>query len=295
MLAAGGRSVADMAATNRSVRRRGVWSHHLAGAPPGRRHHPRQAALGSGQGPRWHGRRAAPRTRWCSTWMRRWWRSTPRTRRGDVALQAGVRVPSDVLLPRRHRRSPRRHPSPRRHQLRCRSARRGRQRHRPAPGGVAGRHPGDHAEVVDHPVLVTPPAVDPRPRRSVSGRHAAIAGVSEGVGAGARRQRHARIRLWDFGLLDAAIPAFPKRRMPTPTAVRQGAGELDDPGHTGDLSAEPHPGAQLRLWDHDGWRHQGLTNSEGDLGEPPSSWRRPAGLTSTAYWSQGMGPSWAHG
>ena len=27
----------------------------------------------------------------------------------------------------------------------------------------------------------------------------------------------------------------------------------------------PHPGAQLRLWDHDGWRHQVLlTNSRGD-------------------------------
>jgi len=28
---------------------------------------------------------------------------------------------------------------------------------------------------------------------------------------------------------------------------------------------QPHPGAQLRLWDADGWRHQvTLTNSEGD-------------------------------
>ncbi len=37
-------------------------------------------------------------------------------------------------------------------------------------------------------------------------------------------------------------------------------------GDPGDLSAgEAHPGAQLRLWDHDGLRHQVvLTNSEGD-------------------------------
>ncbi len=126
-----------------------------------------------------------------------------------------------------------------------------------------GHHPGDDPADVVHPVVV---------RADTAGAvasfvHALVArNVEFSVGGRVNPQ------------LSAAIDAVP------PNAWRKainGAGELRHVGEVAELDAalegwpdgtraicrreQPHPGAQLRLWDTDGWRHQvTLTNSSGD-------------------------------
>ena len=128
----------------------------------------------------------------------------------------------------------------------------------------AGHHPDDPAEAVTHPVLV---------RADTAG---AVRGFIDGLVA---RNCEFSVGGRVSGPLDAAIAAVgDKAWAPARDAngmLRRGAHvvELDvslagwPPGTRAICRREkPHPGAQLRLWDHDGWRHQVvLTNSEGDL------------------------------
>lgn len=128
----------------------------------------------------------------------------------------------------------------------------------------AGHHRGELAESVNHPVLV---------RADTAG---AVRGFIEGL---VERNCEFSVSGRVSAPLDAAIAAVPETAwVPALDAngtLRRGAhvAELDltlegwPPGTRAICRREkPHPGAQLRLWDHDGWRHQVvLTNSEGDL------------------------------
>ena len=126
----------------------------------------------------------------------------------------------------------------------------------------AGHGPGDDAEAVLHPVLV---------RADTAGAVASfIAGlvdrnISFSVGARVNDQ-----------LSDAIATVSPSAWRPAlcPSGdVRPGAWVAELPAVSGWPEGtraicrreRPHPGAQLRLWDFDGWRHQvTLTNSAGD-------------------------------
>ncbi len=128
----------------------------------------------------------------------------------------------------------------------------------------AGHHPGEPTQAVGHAVLV---------RADTAG---AVRGFIEGLVA---RNCEFSVSGRVSGPLDAAIAGVSdKAWVPARDAngtLRRGAHvvELDvilegwPPGTRAICRREkPHPGAQLRLWDHDGWRHQVvLTNSEGDL------------------------------
>lgn len=133
----------------------------------------------------------------------------------------------------------------------------------PAPW-QAGHHPGEPAEAVVHPVLVRADTagavrgfieglVARNCEFSVGGRvsatlDAAIAGVSDKAWVPARDANGKDRRGAQVVELDVSLEGWP-------------------PGTRAICRRErPHPGAQLRLWDHDGWRHQVVvTNSEGDL------------------------------
>jgi hypothetical protein len=128
----------------------------------------------------------------------------------------------------------------------------------------AGHRPGDPADTVVHPVLV---------RADTAG---AVRSFIDGLVA---RNCQFSVGGRVSATLDAAIAAVPPEAWvparDTNGKVRRGAevAELDvtldtwPPGTRAICRREkPHPGAQLRLWDHDGLRHQVvLTNSEGDL------------------------------
>jgi hypothetical protein len=128
----------------------------------------------------------------------------------------------------------------------------------------AGHHPGEPTQAVGHAVLV---------RADTAG---AVRGFIEGLVA---RNCEFSVSGRVSGPLDVAIAGVSdKAWVPgrdANGALRRGAHvvELDvilegwPPGTRAICRREkPHPGAQLRLWDHDGWRHQVvLTNSEGDL------------------------------
>ena len=128
----------------------------------------------------------------------------------------------------------------------------------------AGHHPGDPTGTVVHPVLV---------RADTAG---AVRAFIDGLVA---RNCEFSVGGRVSAALDAAIAAVPPDAWvparDTNGQVRRGAqvAELDvtldawPPGTRAICRREkPHPGAQLRLWDHDGLRHQVvLTNSDGDL------------------------------
>ncbi len=128
----------------------------------------------------------------------------------------------------------------------------------------AGHHPGDPTGAVAHPVLV---------RADTAG---AVRAFIDGLVA---RNCEFSVGGRVSATLDAAIAAVPPDAWvparDTNGQVRRGAqvAELDvtldtwPPGTRAICRREkPHPGAQLRLWDHHGLRHQVvLTNSEGDL------------------------------
>ncbi len=128
----------------------------------------------------------------------------------------------------------------------------------------AGHHPDDGADTVEHPVLV---------RADTAG---AVRGFIDGLVA---RNCEFSVGGRVCASLDAAISAVaPDAWVAARDAngtPRRGAqvAELDvtlDHWPSGTRAIcrreKPHPGAQLRLWDHDGLRHQVvLTNSQGDL------------------------------
>jgi Transposase DDE domain group 1 len=132
------------------------------------------------------------------------------------------------------------------------------------PDVAAGHRPGDDPSEVREPVVV---------RADTAGHvQAFVAGL---VARNIEFSISARVS----DLLDAAIMRVPKRRwrpaINPDSSPRRGAQivELSDitlPGVPAGTRIivrreRPHPGAQLRLWDHDGWRHQVLlTNSRGD-------------------------------
>lgn len=126
-----------------------------------------------------------------------------------------------------------------------------------------GHHAGDDPGTVVHPILVR--------ADSAGAVHAFIVGL---VARNCEYSISARVT----NALDAAIAAVPAdgwRSAITPTGeIRKGAhvAELDltvDGWPVGTRAIvrreRPHPGAQLRLWDHNGYRHQvTLTNQAGD-------------------------------
>ena len=139
----------------------------------------------------------------------------------------------------------------------------------------AGHSPGDDPEAVRHRVVV---------RADTAGAvasfvHALVArNVEFSVGGRVNDQLSAAI---------AAVPRDAWRR-----AVDEG-GEVRHAGEVAELDVRiegwppgtraicrrevPHPGAQLRLWDTDGWRHQvTLTNSAGDTSDLELRHRRHA-------------------
>jgi hypothetical protein len=132
------------------------------------------------------------------------------------------------------------------------------------PDVAAGHRPGDDPSEVREPVVV---------RADTAGHvQAFVAGL---VARNIEFSISARVS----DLLDAAIMRVPTRRwrpaINPDSSPRRGAQivELSDitlPGVPAGTRIivrreRPHPGAQLRLWDHDGWRHQVLlTNSRGD-------------------------------
>ena len=127
-----------------------------------------------------------------------------------------------------------------------------------------GHHPGDPATAVEHPVLV---------RADSAG---AVRAFIDGLVA---RNCAFSVSARTSDTLDRAIMALrpgdwhPAQRV-EPAARRRRAqvAELDVtlagwPAGTRAIvrRERPHPGAQLRLWDHNGWRHQViLTNTAGD-------------------------------
>lgn len=132
------------------------------------------------------------------------------------------------------------------------------------PADVAiGHRGGDDASVVRERIVV---------RADTAGHvHAFVAGL---VARNIEFSISARVS----DVLDAAIMRVPPRRwrpaINPDGSARRGAqiAELRDvtlPGIPAGTRIivrreKPHPGAQLRLWDHDGWRHQVLlTNSTG--------------------------------
>lgn len=137
----------------------------------------------------------------------------------------------------------------------------------------AGHQPGDDAGDVAHPVLV---------RADSAG---AVRAFVDGLVA---RNCQFSITARASNTLDAAIGAVP-------TAAWRPAittdGQLRDSGEVAELDVtvanwpagtraivrreRPHPGAQLKLWDHNGLRHQVLlTNSTGDAVELELAHRR---------------------
>lgn len=139
-----------------------------------------------------------------------------------------------------------------------------------------GHSPGDGRAEVAHPVLVRADSagavrafIDGLDARncefSVSARTSdtldrAIMAVPAAAWRPARRvARDARRRRAQVAELDMALAGWP---VGTRAIVRR---------------ERPHPGAQLRLWDHNGWRHQVvLTNSAGDPVELEARHRRHA-------------------
>jgi Transposase DDE domain group 1 len=129
---------------------------------------------------------------------------------------------------------------------------------------TAGHRPGDDPDLVRCSVVV---------RIDTAGHVAAlIAGL-------AARNIEFSISARVSDLLDAAIAAIPKRRWRSAInpdgSPRRDAQIAEITGITLPNTPagtriivrreKPHPGAQLRLWDHDGWRHQVLlTNSTGN-------------------------------
>ena len=129
---------------------------------------------------------------------------------------------------------------------------------------TVGHRPGDDPTLVRERVVV---------RADTAGHvHAFVAGL---VARNIEFSISARVS----DLLDGAIMQVPARRwrpaINPDGSSRRGAQivELSDitlPGVPAGTRIivrreRPHPGAQLRLWDHDGWRHQVLlTNSRGD-------------------------------
>jgi Transposase DDE domain group 1 len=136
-----------------------------------------------------------------------------------------------------------------------------------------GHHPGDALDEVVHPILV---------RADSAG---AVRAFIDGLVA---RNCQFSISARVSGAVDTAIAAVPDDRWrPAITVsgeVREGAeiAELDvtvegwPPSTRAIVRRErPHPGAQLRLWDHNGMRHQVvLTNQTGDAARLELSHRR---------------------
>jgi hypothetical protein len=133
------------------------------------------------------------------------------------------------------------------------------------PADVAvGHHPGDDASLVRQRIVV---------RADTAGHvHAFIAGL-------VTRNIEFSVSARASAQLDTAIRQIPARRwrpaINPDGSPRRGAQivEIRNITLTGVPAGtriivrreQPHPGAQLRLWDHDGWRHQVLlTNSRGD-------------------------------
>jgi Transposase DDE domain group 1 len=129
---------------------------------------------------------------------------------------------------------------------------------------AAGHRVGDDPSLVREPVVV---------RADTAGHvHAFVAGL-------AARNLEFSISARVSDQLDAAIMGVPPRRwrpaINPDGSPRRGAQIVELRGVTMPgvptgtriivRRERPHPGAQLRLWDHDGWRHQVLlTNSAGD-------------------------------
>ena len=139
----------------------------------------------------------------------------------------------------------------------------------------AGHHAGDAAADVRHPVVV---------RADTAGAVASfVAGlvvrnIEFSVGGRVNDQLSAAI---------AAVPRDGWRRAVDEGGEHRHAGEVAElevtlagwPAGTRAICRreQPHPGAQLRLWDTDGWRHQvTLTNSVGDALELELRHRRHA-------------------
>ena len=139
----------------------------------------------------------------------------------------------------------------------------------------SGHRPGEDPEAVRHRVLV---------RADTAGAVAPfVAGLVE---RNVEFSVYARVN----DTLHRAIQAV------ADTAWRSAIDEVGAPRHTGEVAEleveiegwpqgtraicrreRPHPGAQLRLWDCDGWRHQvTLTNSEGDALDLEARQRRHA-------------------
>lgn len=126
----------------------------------------------------------------------------------------------------------------------------------------AGHGPGDDAGEVLHPVLV---------RADTAGAVASfIAGlvarnISFSVGARVNDQLSDAIAT--VGPLDWRPALCPSGQIRPGAWVAELTGVVGWPEGTRAICRRerPHPGAQLRLWDFDGWRHQvTLTNSVGD-------------------------------
>lgn len=139
-----------------------------------------------------------------------------------------------------------------------------------------GHRPGDRTDEVMHPVLV---------RADSAG---AVRAFIDGLGA---RNCEFSVSARTSDTLDAAINAvaadawLPARGVTSDARRRRAqVAELDvtlagwPPGTRAIVRRErPHPGAQLRLWDHNGWRHQVvLTNSAGDPMDLEARHRRHA-------------------
>ena len=131
------------------------------------------------------------------------------------------------------------------------------------PAWAAGHGPGDDAGAVEHRIVV---------RADSAG---AVAGFVDGlVARNVEFSVYARV---NDALHDAirAVPRDAWRRAVDGEGEERRVGEVAElavtlegwpPGTRAICRREqPHPGAQLRLWDTDGWRHQvTLTNSTGD-------------------------------
>ncbi len=127
----------------------------------------------------------------------------------------------------------------------------------------AGHRPGDDSEAVVHPIVVRADTAG-----AVASFVAALVARNIEFSVGGRVNDQ----------LSAAIDAVPAH------AWRKAIDDHGEARHTGEVAEldvtldgwppatraicrreQPHPGAQLRLWDSDGWRHQvTLTNSAGD-------------------------------
>ena len=145
------------------------------------------------------------------------------------------------------------------------------------PGNAAANSGVDQLAVVDLALAQLPPQTDGEPRRVLVRADTAgdVATFIDGlvarevefsIGARVADYLTAAIRAVPDDAWQSAVNTDGKPRNGAQIAVLDTSSERWPSGTRAIVRREhPHPGAQLRLWDHAGWRHQvTLTNSAGD-------------------------------